>query len=91
MLQWHLLYRHAARHRLHGQPEQGRVAGRGQGVAGQEEGSSSSSLDHPGLAAPRRQRAAGARPTAAPAPDLLKNRFTLLPLRMPHYNHFLLS
>lgn len=49
-------------------------AGRGQGVAGQEEGSSSSSLDHPGLAAPRRQRAAGARPTAAPAPDLLKNR-----------------
>ncbi|KAL3139922.1 hypothetical protein ABBQ38_004212 [Trebouxia sp. C0009 RCD-2024] len=64
----------AARHLVARQSEQGHVAGRGQAVTGEEEGSSSGSLDHPGLAAPRRQRAAGGRPAAALASDLPKNR-----------------
>ena len=70
------LYRRVARH-LVARAVRAKecVAGRGQGMAvEEEEGSSSGSLDHPGLAAPRRQRAAGGRPATAPAPDPTKNR-----------------
>ena len=57
----------------------GHVAGRAQAVADEEEGSSSGSLEHPGLVAPRRQRAAGGRPATARAPNLPKNRSPCCP------------
>ena len=61
--------------------------GRGQVQGVQEEDDSSSgSLEHPGMAAPRRQRAFGARPAAPRIADLTKDRYrSMLSLAEIHH------